>query len=132
YSDDQAPRGARWRAFYATCLSVTPDTTIGLLERPKLLGDATLGLLGAITRTALATGFHTARVELTANNAIANTRQILNATTLHQHRTVLLQIVSLARDVSCHFDIVTQAHTGNLTQRRVRLLGGRRAHTGTN
>src|SRR4029077_1569897 len=39
---------------------------------------------------------------------------------------VLLQVVTLAGDVGADLDPVRQADTGDLAQRRVRLLGGRR------
>ncbi|MNL19177.1 hypothetical protein D3C87_1403650 [compost metagenome] len=45
---------------------------------------------------------------------------------------MLLQIVTLARDVRDHFALIGQANLGNLTQSRVRLLRGRGVHTGAN
>ena len=62
------------------------------------------------------------RIEDAANDVVTNARQVLHAATSdHDHR-VLLQVVSLARDVRRDFHPVGQPHAGHLAQRRVRLL----------
>src|SRR5690606_38329273 len=43
---------------------------------------------------------------------------------------VLLQVVSLARDVRRHFHAVREPNTSDLAKRRVRLLRGRGVHAG--
>src|SRR6195952_4465464 len=84
---------------------------------------AAAGLLAVLDRL---------RVQGTADDLVANARQVLHAATAHEHDRVLLQVVTLARDVRGDLDLVREAHTRDLAERGVRLLrGGRvdaRAH----
>src|SRR5699024_5990694 len=58
------------------------------------------------------------------------TREVLHTTATHEHHGVLLQVVALTGDVGGDLDTGGQAHTGDLTERGVRLLGGRGVHAG--
>src|SRR5699024_4084122 len=75
----------------------------------------------------------TLRVERTANDFVADTREILHSPTADEHHGVFLQVVTFAGDVGRDLDAAGQLHTCDLAQRRVRLLrrGGvhARAHT---
>src|ERR1700712_1712656 len=53
-----------------------------------------LRTLGAVLRTRLLAVFHALQVERTADDVITHARQILDATTTHEHDTVLLQVVA--------------------------------------
>src|SRR3954447_18964964 len=69
-------------------------------------------------------------VERAADDLVANTRQVADATAAHEHDRVLLQVVALAGDVGGDLDAAGQAHAGDLAERRVRLLRGVREHAG--
>src|SRR5690242_20795509 len=69
---------------------------------------------------------HAGGVERAAHDLVAHARQVLDAAAAHEHDGVLLQVVALARDVGRDLDAARDAHTGDLTQSRVRLLGRRR------
>src|SRR5688572_6044437 len=61
-------------------------------------------------------------VERAAHHVVTNTRQVLHAAAADQDDAVLLQVVSLTRDVADHFHAVGEAHAAHLAKRRVRLL----------
>src|SRR3954463_6336679 len=85
-----------------------------------------LRTLGAVLRTALLAVLDALRVEHTAQDVVAHTRQVLDAATAdHDHR-VLLEVMALTRDVADHLEAVGEPHLGDLTKRRVRLLRRRR------
>src|SRR5690349_5521036 len=98
----------------------------------QLLRLRFLRALGAIFRTALPTISDADRIERAANYVIADARKIFHTATANQNNRVLLQVVADTRDVSRNFDPIGQAHTSNLTQRRVRLFGRLRVYAGTN
>ncbi len=54
---------------------------------------------------------------------ISGTGQIFNSSASDQNNTVLLQIVPFAGDVGCNFDSIGKTNSGDLTKRRIRLLG---------
>src|SRR6476646_1244865 len=84
-----------------------------------------LRTLGAVLRTALLTVLDALGIQHAAENVVAHTGQILDAAAAdHDHR-VLLKVMALTRDVADHLEAVGQAHLGDLTKRRVRLLRGR-------
>src|SRR5690606_36621453 len=56
--------------------------------------------------------------------------EVADATATDEHDRVLLQVVALAGDVGRDLDAARQADTGDLAERRVRLLGCCRVHTG--
>src|SRR5690606_2549210 len=56
--------------------------------------------------------------------------EVADATATDEHDRVLLQVVALAGDVGRDLDAAREANTGDLAERRVRLIGCRRVHTG--
>src|SRR2546423_14417513 len=81
--------------------------------------------LRAILRTALLAVLDALGIEVAAEDVVAHAGQVLDAAAAdHDHR-VLLKVMAFTRDVADHFEAVGQAHLGNLTKRRVRLLRGR-------
>src|SRR6185295_4754311 len=86
--------------------------------------------LGAVLRPALATVLDALSVEGAADDVVAHARKVLDATAAdHDHR-VLLQVMTLARDVGHDLVAVGQPHLGDLAKRRVRLLRGRGVDAG--
>ena len=89
-------------------------------------GKALLRTLGAVFRTALLAVLDTLRIEHAAKDVVANAGKVANTAAADQHDAVFLQVVAFARDVADDFALVRQADLGDLAQRRVRLLRGRR------
>src|SRR5690349_17295002 len=87
-------------------------------------------LLGAVAATGLLAVADARRVERPADDLVANAGQVLHTTAADEHDRVLLQVVPFARDVRGDLHAARQAHTSDLAQRRVRLLGGVRVHAG--
>ena len=83
-------------------------------------------LLRSVLRAALLAVGDAGRVERGADHLVADARQVLDAAAADQHDRVLLQVVTLARDVGRDLHPVRQPHARDLAQRRVRLLRGRR------
>jgi hypothetical protein len=54
-------------------------------------------------------------VESTADDVIADARQILNSTSSDKHNGVLLKIVADAGDITRHFDIIGQANSSDFS-----------------
>ena len=103
-----------------------PVATRIFLPSPHTGGDGQglrLRPLGAVLGTALLAIGHSDRVQRAANHVIPHARQILYTAAADQHNRVLLQVVADAGDVGGHLNPVRQTHTGNLAQRRIRLLG---------
>jgi len=65
--------------------------------------------------------------ERTADDVVADAGQIADAAAADEHDRVLLEVVPLAGDVDRNFLLVRESHTGDLAQRRVRLLRRHRA-----
>ena len=91
-----------------------------------------LRTLGTILGTALCTACNTCCIQCATYNVITYTGEILDTTATNQHDAVLLQVVSLSRDVRVYFLLISQTNTGYLTHSRIRLLGGRCVDTNTN
>src|SRR5689334_15625119 len=85
-------------------------------------------LLGAVAGTSLLTTTHARGVERAADDLVTHTGEVLHTTTTHEHDAVLLEVVVLTGDVCGDLDAAGQAHTGDLAQRRVRLLGSGGEH----
>src|SRR6185369_15977258 len=85
-------------------------------------------LFRAVLGTALLALGHAGSVERSTHRVVAHARQVLDATAADQHDRVLLQVVAFATDVADDLETVGQTYLGDLTQRRVRLLRGRRVH----
>src|SRR5687768_12812460 len=84
---------------------------IGFCSRSGLGAlHAVLGTL-AVTRRLVgrARAGGAGRVERAANHVVTNAGQVLHATAADEHDGVLLQVVSLARDVARDFHLVRQA-----------------------
>ena len=89
-------------------------------------------LLRAIERAATAALLDAGSVELAADDGVTDT-DVLHATTADEDNRVLLEVVTLSRDVGSDFHTIRKAHTSNLTNSRVWLAGGlgRNARTDT-
>src|SRR4030095_2970775 len=90
--------------------------------------STSLRTLRPVFGAATPASIHAQRVERSAHNVIADTRQILHASPPHKHDRVLLQIMPLARNVGNHFLAVRQPHFCHFAQRRIRLLRSARHH----
>ena len=91
-----------------------------------------LRALRTVFRAALAALLHTFTVQRATHNVVTHTRKIFHAAATNQHDRVLLQVVTLTRNVRRHFILIGQAYTRNLSQSRVRLLGRHSANLGAN
>src|SRR3954467_10919315 len=100
------------------------------MEAAARRGIRALLLLDAVLGTGLLAVADAGGVERPADDLVAHARKVLDAATAHEHDGVLLEVVPLARDVGGDFHLVRQAHTADLAQSRVRLLGRGRVHTG--
>src|SRR6478752_5424243 len=90
-----------------------------------LICSRLLRTLRAVLRTTLLTVLDALGIEDAAEDVVTHAGQILYFTySYHDHR-VLLKVMAFTRDVADHFEAVGQAHLGDLTKRRVRLLRGR-------
>src|SRR3954454_6827511 len=90
-----------------------------------LICSRLLRTLCAVLRTTLLTVLDALGIEDAAEDMVAHARQILDAAAADHDHGVFLKVVALARDVPDDFEAVGQAHLGDLTKRRVRLLRGR-------
>src|SRR5438270_1893703 len=88
------------------------------------------GALGAVLGAGLPAILDALRIEHAAKHVIANAGKVAHTAAADQHDAMLLKIVALAGDVADHFALVGQPDLGDLAQRRVRLLRGRRIDTG--
>ena len=86
--------------------------------------------LSAVLRTALATIRHARRIQRSADDVIANARQIFHATAADQHDRVLLQVVADAGNVGRDLNSIREPYASNLSKRRIRLLRGDRIDAG--
>src|SRR6185369_2574062 len=91
-----------------------------------------LGTLGAVLGAGLPAVLDTLRIEDSAKDVIAHARKVAHTPAADQHHAVFLEVVALTRNVADHFALVGQADLGDLAERRVRLLRGRRIDTGAN
>src|SRR3954453_3957629 len=100
-----------------------------------LRGMSALLLLRAVPAASLLAVADALGVQRAADDLVTHTREVLHTAAAHEHHRVLLQVVADARDVRRHLDATGEADTGDLAQRRVRLLRRRRvdarAHAST-
>src|SRR3954453_9499166 len=95
-------------------------------------GSRLLRTLGAVLRTTLLTVLDSLGIQNAAGVVVEHAGQVLDAAAAdHDHR-VLLEVMTFAGDVADHLEAVGQAHLGDLTKRRVRLLRGRGVDAGAN
>src|SRR5690606_20545385 len=89
---------------------------------------AALAIAVRLVRAARASG--AGGVEGAAHDVVTHTGEILHATAADEHHAVLLEVVTLPRDVADHFHAVGETNTAHLAESRVRLLrgGGVNAH----
>src|SRR5437899_482937 len=80
-------------------------------------------LLRAVTAASLLAVGDAAGVERTTHDLVAHAREVLHPTATHEHDRVLLEVVADAGDVGRDLDARGEAHTGDLAERGVRLLG---------
>src|ERR687890_1162545 len=106
----------------------TGSATTGWRGAGPLRGMSALLLLRAVTAAGLLAVADTLGVQRTADDLVADAREVLHTTATHEHDRVLLQVVADARDVRRHLDLAAELHTSDLAQRRVRLLGGSGVH----
>src|SRR5580700_199737 len=83
---------------------------------------------GAVLAAALLAVLGSGRVEGAADDVIADTGEVANATAADEHDRVLLEVVADAGDVRGDLDLGGQPDTGHLAERRVGLLGRGRVH----
>src|SRR3989338_8914849 len=86
------------------------------------------GSLHAVARAAPTPAIDALRVVDAADDVVPHARKVLHATPADHHDGVLLEVVADARDVCRHFHAVRKADTGDLPERRVRLLRGHGSH----
>src|SRR5437868_4326012 len=99
------------------CMTSTAGTAANLrLFRP----------FRAVFRTTLTAVLYALRVEHAAQDVIADARKVLHAAPAYHDHRVLLQIMTLAGDVSDDLIAVGEAHLCDLAERRIRLLRSRR------
>src|SRR3954464_7077129 len=87
-------------------------------------------LLGAVAAAGLLAVLHALGVERAADDFVADTGEVLHPAAADEHDRVLLEVVADARDVGSDLDAARQAHTGDLAEGRVRLLGSRGVDAG--
>src|SRR2546423_934067 len=78
--------------------------------------------LGPVLRASLLAVADAGGVERAAHDLVVHARQVLDASTAHEHDRVLLQVVALAGDVGGDLHAVRESHAGDLAQGGVRLL----------
>src|SRR5512141_847986 len=81
-----------------------------------------LRTLRAVLRAALLAIGNAGRIQRAPDDVIPDTRQVFNTAAAHKHNGVLLQLMTLTRDIGRHLDAVGQAYARDLAQRRIRLL----------
>ncbi len=81
-----------------------------------------LRALGAVLGAALVPLGNADGVERSTDDVITNTRKIFDTAPADEHDRVLLEVVTDTRDVGGDFDSVGETDTGDLAERRVRLL----------
>src|SRR5215217_4765660 len=95
-----------------------------------LRGMSALLLLGAVAAASLLTTLHGLGVQSAADDLVTNTGEVLHTTAADEHDRVLLQVVTLTRDVGGDLDATAEAHAGDLAEGGVRLLRGGRVDAG--
>ena len=83
-----------------------------------------LGLFRAVTATRLFSAVDTQRIEGSADDLIAYTGQIANASAADQHNGVFLEVVAFTGNIDSDFFSVAESNAGDFPESRVRLLGG--------
>ena len=100
----------------------------GLL--PEKLCGLGLRTLGAVLGTALAAILHAGGIQSTTDDVVTDTGKVFHTAAANHDDGVFLKVVAFTGDVRGDFEAVGEAHTGDLTQSRVRLLRGGGVNTG--
>ena len=87
--------------------------------------------LHTVLRTAAVTTVYTEGVELTTNDVVTHTRKVLYTAAANENDGVFLKVVAFTGNIGGDFVTGRKTHTGNLTQRGVRLLRGHRLNDET-
>src|SRR5882724_11509396 len=87
-----------------------------------LRGISALLLLRAVAAASLLAVADTLGVQRTTDDLVANTRQVADSATANEHDRVLLEVMANTRYVGGDLDLAGQPDTGDLAERRVRLL----------
>ena len=98
--------------------------------QPARLSGYLFRALGTVAAASLLAVVHGGAVQRGADDLVAHTGEVLHTTAADEHHGVLLQVVADTGDVGRDLHAVDQAHTADLTQSRVRLLGGGGVHAG--
>src|SRR5436190_14545196 len=100
-----------------TCLSGSPGLASlapGSPQRGRLLRP-----LCSVFGTALLAVLHALRIEHATQDMVAHTRKVLHAAAADHDDRVLLEVMAFAGDVADHLEAVSEAHLGDLAQRRI-------------
>src|ERR1700729_177829 len=97
-----------------------------------LRGISALLLLRAVTAASLLAVADPLGVQRTADDLVADAREVTDTAAADQHDRVLLQVVPHARNVGGDLDLARQPDASDLAQRRVRLLGRSRVDARAN
>src|SRR6516225_456781 len=95
------------RQFINLVNTLSPNLASGRTSRFTAARRRDMGLfllraLGAVFRAPLTPIFHALGVERAANDVVAHARQVLNPSAADQDNRVLLQVMTLAGDITCH------------------------------
>src|SRR5918912_809347 len=95
----------------------TGSATRGRRGAGPLRGMSALLLLRAVTAAGLLAVADPLGVQRTADDLVADAREVLHTAAAHEHDRVLLQVVADTRDVRRHLDLAAELHTSALEQR---------------
>ena len=93
--------------------------------------DSGLRAFRSVLRAALPPISHSRCIQNAPDGVITNTGQILYASPTNQHDGMLLEIVALATDVTSNLKAIRQSYSGDLPERRIRLLRSGCIHSRT-
>ena len=91
-----------------------------------------LRTLCSVLGAALLTVCNTLGIEGTTDNVVTYTGQVTNTSTTDKNNRVLLKVVTDTGDIGSSFHSVGKSYSGDLTESRVRLLGGGSGNLGAN
>src|SRR5262245_53565199 len=94
----------------------------GAEQKKRRAGKPLLRTLRTVLRTALLAVLHTLGVEHAADDVVAHTRKVFHAAATDHDDGVLLEVMTLARNVADHFEAVGEADLRHLAERGIRLL----------
>jgi hypothetical protein len=90
-----------------------------------------LATLDAVLRTTLVTTFDPEGVKRTTDDVVANAGKVTDTSAANQNDRVFLKVVTFTTDVGTDFATVGETDSGDLTERRVRLLRSLSLHLET-